>query len=469
MPVKQFVLDTNVLLADPSSLWQFGAHDVIIAITVLEELDRFKQELSVRGVNARTVLRYLDVLAGGGDLQAGISLADFHPTATNSPATLAAPARGHLKILLDPQTMPGGLADTADHRILALALTLQATARDGAGAAVVLVSNDVNLRIKARVSGVMSEEYRGSKSGGDEGYDAAMKVITLDDQQYQQWQDQHQLPGGEALYPNEFVVIARPDNAPSELVPAELSPCEPLSFQHCVARARDGAMRAVMGGGRAVWGIAARNLEQYCAVHALLDDEIRLVTLTGKAGSGKTLLAMACGLHKTTEEDVYQKLLCSRPIFPMGKDIGYLPGDINDKINPWMQPVFDSLDYLVSGGARGGPAMLSSVRELFDQNMVAVEPLTYFRGRSLTHHYFVVDEAQNLSSHEVKAIVTRAGQGTKIVLTGDPEQIDVPYLDRHNNGLVYAAEKLRGLNLSAHVHLHKGERSELAELAAELL
>lgn len=469
MLVKQFVLDTNVLLADPGSLWQFGEHDVIIAITVLEELDRFKQELSVRGVNARTVLRYLDALAGGGDLQAGIPLAEFYPAATVDRPAHAVPmaASGRIKILLDPQTLPGGLADTADHRILALALTLQAAPRGESEPDVVLVSNDVNLRIKARVNGVMSEEYHGSKSGSDDGYDAAMKVLTLDERQFKQWQDHQQLPGDAALYPNEFVVLARADTPPSAA--AELKPCDPLSFQHGVARARGSWLSAVVGGGKTVWGIAARNLEQYCAVHALLDDDIRLVTLTGKAGSGKTLLAMACGLHKTTEEDAYQKLLCSRPIFPMGKDIGYLPGDINDKINPWMQPIFDSLEYLVSGGGRSGLAMLASVRELFDQNMVAVEPLTYFRGRSLTHHYFVVDEAQNLSSHEVKAIVTRAGQGTKVVLTGDPEQIDVPYLDRNNNGLVYAAEKLRPLALSAHIHLHKGERSDLAELAAELL
>ena len=458
MTTKVFVLDTNVLLEDPHSLWKFGRHNVVMAISVLEELDSFKKELSVRGVNARKVLRYLDQLAQHGDFTAGISLATTDQPLGELTLTLSSGATGVLTIHPHSAPLPVGLTDTPDHRILALALSLHGAPGDAA-AAVILVSNDINLRVKAAVYGVMSEDYRGAKSGVADGYDAALKTINLTPEQAHQFRTDQKLAYSDHLYHNEYVYLA--------MQPASLK--DPLSYQHRVAMSRGGQIQTVPQGGCEVWGIAARNVEQYCAVSALLDDQIRLVTLTGKAGSGKTLLAMACGLHKTTEEDTYQKLLCSRPIFPMGQDIGYLPGDVDAKISPWMQPIFDSLEYLVSGGSRGGLAMLSSVRELFDQNLVAVEPLTYFRGRSLTHHYFVVDEAQNLSSHEVKAIVTRAGQGTKIVLTGDPEQIDVPYLDRNNNGLVYAAEKLRASPLSAHIHLTKGERSELAELAAELL
>jgi PhoH-like ATPase len=201
-----------------------------------------------------------------------------------------------------------------------------------------------------------------------------------------------------------------------------------------------------------------------------LDDKIKLVTLVGGAGTGKTLLAIASGLAKATDDDIYQKLLVARPIFPMGKDLGFLPGDLEEKLNPWMQPIFDSLDFLLNGGAPSKQKRFSkSYQELITQGMLAIEPLTYIRGRSLPNQFFIVDEAQNLTPHEIKTILTRAGEGTKIVLTGDPYQIDNPYIDSTNNGLTYVIERFKNSKIAAHVTFTQGERSELATLAAELL
>ena len=222
-----------------------------------------------------------------------------------------------------------------------------------------------------------------------------------------------------------------------------------------------------------VWGIFPRNTEQSFGMEALLDDRIRLVTLSGGAGTGKTLLAIAAGLTKTTDENFYQKLLVARPIFPLGRDLGFLPGDVDEKLNPWMQPIYDNLEFLMSGGSVEGSRAAARVgknyQELIEQGLLAVEPITYIRGRSLPHQFFVVDEAQNLSPHEIKTIITRAGEGTKIVLTGDSQQIDNPYLNAENNGLTCVIERFKSSNIAAHVTLTKGERSELATLAASLL
>jgi len=217
-----------------------------------------------------------------------------------------------------------------------------------------------------------------------------------------------------------------------------------------------------------VWGITHRNVEQKCAIHALLDDNIKLVTISGRAGTGKTLLAIACGLEKTISENKYQRLLVSRPVVPMGQDIGYLPGDINEKLGPWMQPIFDNIDYLfnIEGGEKRS---FDAYLELAKEGILKVEALTYIRGRSIPDHYIIIDEAQNLSKHEVKTIISRAGENTKIILTGDPDQIDNPKLDSINNGLTYVIEKFKNQKVAAHITLSKCERSELADVAAEIL
>jgi PhoH-like ATPase len=219
-----------------------------------------------------------------------------------------------------------------------------------------------------------------------------------------------------------------------------------------------------------VWGITAKNKQQQFALDLLLNDDIRLVTLVGKAGTGKTLLALAAGLEKSIELRSFQRLVVSRPVFPMGKDIGFLPGDIDEKLRPWMQPIRDNLDFLV--GSSGGPGRVKGKKDLqslFDLGMIEVEPLTYIRGRSMPNQYLIVDEAQNLTPHEIKTIITRAGEGTKVVLTGDPYQIDNPYIDSSSNGLTYVVDRFKEEPIAGHITLVKGERSDLAELAATLL
>jgi PhoH-like ATPase len=227
---------------------------------------------------------------------------------------------------------------------------------------------------------------------------------------------------------------------------------------------------ALRVGREGVMGVRPRNREQAFALDLLLDDTIRLVTLIGKAGTGKTLLALAAGLKRTTEDNAYSRLLVSRPIMPLGRDLGFLPGDVDEKLNPWMQPIFDNLEFLFSnGGVKGGGRESRGFLELLENGTVQVEPLTYIRGRSLPHQYLIVDEAQNLTPHEVKTIITRCGEGTKIILTGDPQQIDNPYVDHASNGLSVAADRFKREKIAGHVVLSKGERSELAELAANLL
>ena len=222
---------------------------------------------------------------------------------------------------------------------------------------------------------------------------------------------------------------------------------------------------ALISNDSSIWGIHPRNPEQNFALDALLNEKILFVSLMGKAGTGKTLLALAAGLHKTIDQGAYKKMLVSRPVFPMGRDIGYLPGDIEQKLNPWMQPVFDSLDFIMGMGNRTSRL----TQDLMGQRLLNIEPLAYIRGRSIPQQYLIVDEAQNLTPHEIKTIVTRAGTGTKVVLTGDCYQIDNPYVDASNSGLTYSIEKFKGQKIAAHINLQKGERSELAELGANLL
>jgi PhoH-like ATPase len=262
-------------------------------------------------------------------------------------------------------------------------------------------------------------------------------------------------PGGPPPPPNEFVVLRDRDNPQHSAVGKFSAPRQ--AYVPLIKLPKEG-----------IWGIRPRNKEQSFALDLLLNDEIRLVTIVGKAGTGKTLLAIAAGLHKTMEESAYQKLLVSRPIFPLGRDIGYLPGSVEEKLNPWMQPIFDNVEYLMNL-SRSDKKLGRGYHELVDLGILEIEPLTYIRGRSIPNQFMIVDEAQNLTPHEVKTIITRVGDGTKIVLTGDPYQIDNPYVDQTNNGLVHVVNRFKQEKLAAHVTLSKGERSPLAELAANLL
>lgn len=440
---KVFVLDTNILLSDPNSIFKFEDNDVVIPISVIEEIDHFKKDQSETGRNAREVSRILDKLRKRGTLSAGIPLFE-----DKTDSGLLFVYLGH-----DMDILPGLLEDSTDNHILSIGLTLQK--KFGDGRKVLIITKDSNLRIKSDAFGIASEDFEADKVDISHLY-SGIRHIKVEAGVINDFYTNREVGGYKDLKPNEFVVLEE-ENDSSQYV--------------CGVFDSDlGAIKMLDTTGDNVWGIYPRNLEQTFGLSALLDDKIKLVTLTGGAGTGKTLLAIASGLSKTTDEDIYQKLLVARPIFALGKDIGFLPGDLDEKLNPWMQPIYDSLDFLLSGGMPSRQKRISkSYQELIDQGMLAVEPLTYIRGRSLPQSFFVVDESQNLTPHEIKTILTRAGEGTKIVLTGDPYQIDNPYIDSTNNGLTYVIERFKNSSIAAHVTFKQGERSELATLAAKYL
>ncbi len=452
MTAKRFVLDTNVLLHDPKAVDHFADNEVVVPIYAIEEIDRFKRELSERGRNARVVSRYLDSMRERGRLSDGVE------TKTG----------GRLRVAMTTTDMPQARQlpeATADDLILALALEEQ---RRG-GSPVIFVTKDVNLRIRADALGLLVENYTDERVELSELYSGATDVVVPGaevDRFYQEGKLAWSTERGE-LCPNQYVVLKDEANA-----------------AHTGLGRFDAAQETIQGVRRlreGVWGIRPRNKEQHFALDILLNDEVKLVTLVGKAGTGKTLLAIAAGLQQVIEERKFHKLLVSRPIFPLGRDIGFLPGDIEQKLNPWMQPIYDNLELLVSGPASQKPEKgeraerdrknggQGSYTELMDMGYIEVEPLTYIRGRSIPNQFMIVDEAQNLTPHEVKTIITRVGDNTKIILTGDPYQIDNPYVDSSNNGLTVVVERFKLERLGGHVTLFKGERSELAELAANVL
>lgn len=435
---KAFILDTNVLLFDPQAVFKFGNNDVIIPIVVIEEIDRFKREMSENGRHARLFSRIVDEMRTDGELSKGVKL----------------PHGGLLTVELGVhQPLPMELQmDKADNRILALAITLK---KDHPKRPVVFVTKDVNLRIKADALGIAAEDYEPSSVEPEQLY-AGTAIVTVDAHLVDEFYQQKRLPYRENLRPNQYVILkdaANPNHTAMGRFSKELDCIVPI-------------FKPAEG----LWGIFPKNAEQAFAIDALLNDDVKLVSLVGKAGTGKTLLAIAAGLAKTVDEGVYHRLLVSRPVFPLGKDIGFLPGDIEEKLNPWMQPIYDNIDFLFgTTGSKGRRGAGKGCQELMNQGLLQIEPLTYIRGRSIPQQYLIVDESQNLTPHEIKTIVTRAGDNTKIVLTGDSFQIDNPYVDSANNGLVYLVERFKDEAISAHITLTKGERSKLSELASNLL
>ena len=440
---KNFVLDTNVLLHDPRSIFSFGDNDVVVPIYVIEEIDNFKRDLSSLGRNARQVARYLDDFRAQGKLAEGVPLGD---------------GKGTIRVLFSERELPRHLADShgsVDSRILAVALELSDREKPRP---VVFVSKDTNLRIRADALGLHAEDYDVEEVALDELWSGVAEV----DVGAAEVNDFYTAgfvavgaPEADAPPPNEFVVLRDRDNPQHSAVGK-------------YSAAKQGYVPLIKIPKEGVWGIRPRNKEQAFAVDLLLNDDVRLVTIVGKAGTGKTLLAIAAGLQRTMEDGVYQKLLVSRPIFPLGRDIGYLPGDVEEKLNPWMQPIFDNVEYLMNL-SRSEKKQGRGYHELMDLGILEIEPLTYIRGRSIPNQFMIVDEAQNLTPHEVKTIITRAGDGTKIVLTGDPYQIDNPYVDQTNNGLIHVVNRFKNERLAGHITMSKGERSPLAELAANLL
>jgi PhoH-like ATPase len=434
---RKIVLDTNVILFDALAITKFKDSDIFIPFSVIEEVDRFKRDLGENGRNARHFSRFIDVLRSQGPLASGVLL-------ENSKSYV------YVSTDMSLEGMPPELDSMkADNRILATALSLQRKFPIGQ---VELVTKDINLRIKADVFGINAKDYDPDETSFEEMY-TGVKELEVDpliiDRFYREKSVVYE--GTQKLHSNQYVVMKDSSN-PNHSAIGRFSGLQ-------------GRIVSLICPTESIWGIHPRNVEQSFALDALLNDELLFVSLVGKAGTGKTLMAIAAGLHKTLDDGYFQRLLVSRPIFPMGRDIGYLPGDVEQKLNPWMQPIFDNVEFLLGADKKAA----GRAQELINQGMLNIEPLTYIRGRSIPNQYLIVDEAQNLTPHEIKTIITRAGQKTKVVLTGDCYQIDNPYVDSANSGLTYAVERFKGQHISAHVTLTKGERSELAELAANIL
>jgi PhoH-like ATPase len=436
---KIFVLDTNVLLHDPKAIFHFQEHDVVLPIVVIEEVDHFKKDQTEIGRNARNVSRQLDRLRAQGSLSQGVKL----------------DGGGSLRVDIESHPLDLGILredkHKADNQILACAKQLLSTRKEK----VVLVTKDTNLRIKADAIGLQAEDYTTDRVEMEELY-TGHRTWEVDGDQVDLLFDGGLEPKADLeLSPNQFVTLVDRAN-PSHTALGRYFASDKLL--HPLKRIEQHP-----------WGIKPRNREQQCALELLLDDSVQVVTLVGKAGTGKTLLAIAAGLHQVVDDERYHKLLVSRPVMPMGRDLGYLPGDVEEKLRPYMQPIYDNLDFIVAANTEMRRRASMTVGQLEEAGYISVEPLTYIRGRSIPNQLLIVDEAQNLTPHEVKTILTRAGDGTKVIFTGDPFQIDNPYVDASSNGLSFLAENFKGLDISGHITLVKGERSKLAELASNLL
>ena len=438
MAKKYFVLDTNVLLHDPGALVAFADNEVVLPFKVIEELDTFKKGSDDVSRHARQVIRFLDRLRTKGRLADGVPVEE---------------TGGSLRIVMDDQAPahPILAADTPDDRIIGVAYRLM---QDGKPST--FVSKDINARIKSDALGIRTMDFEKQKVDFDRiftGYrDLEVDRPMLD----QLAQGQPVEPPDDAFQPNEFAVLTVADGSKESVVgryDSSQKRLVPLKY-----------------GAKTFQNVSARNPQQQMTIELLMLDSVRMVTLMGPAGTGKTLLAVACGMHKVLRDKRYEKLLVSRPIVPFGRDIGYLPGTKEEKLAQWMQPIFDNLAYILRTKKKGGEDRLDErIEALLDSGAMELEALTYIRGRSIPEQFIIVDEAQNLTPHEVKTVVSRVGEDSKIVLTGDPYQIDNPYLDSSSNGLAYAAERMKGLDLVGHVMLTQSERSELASLAAKRL
>lgn len=436
---KVFVLDTNVILHDHKSIYNFKDNDVVLPIVVLEELDKFKKGNDPINFQAREFVRELDKLTGEKLFKEGISLGE---------------KMGKLFVVTGkpfPHEMIDSLYEKSpDHRILAIAASVS---KDNPDRKTVLVSKDINLRLKAKSIGLLAEDYETDKVKDIEVFYDGILVLEDFDVPTLQYLFQHNVmpidkfPYKDAFPANQCFVLKNGTMSVLAYYNPFLMQVERVEKQPC-------------------FGIDPRNAEQTFSLKALLDPNIKLISLTGKAGTGKTLLALAAALaqHKT-----YNQVLLARPIVPLAnRDMGFLPGDIKEKIGPYMLPLFDNLGVIKSQfSAQSKENVL--IDEMLRNEELLITPLAYIRGRSLSDVYFIVDEAQNLTPHEVKTIITRAGEGTKMIFTGDINQIDSPYLDMKSNGLAYLTEKMKGQSLFAHINLVKGERSYLAELASDLL
>ena len=439
---KTFILDTNVLLHDVNCLHAFEDNDIIIPMAVIEELDAFKSEGDTRGKNARMVSRTLDEMRKQGRLNEGVKL----------------PKGGILKIELDkPNALPQSLAfNKADNSILNIAYTL--SKKEGSykknAAPVIVVTKDINMRLKAEALGLSAQDYTSDKVNVDELYTGVAEMEVSSEQIDAFYRDK-KLPVDPSVYfPNEFIILKSSDGSKKSAIGRVSNGAEfvlrPLSSQEPVA-----------------WGIKPLNKEQRFAMELLLDDSLDIVTLVGTAGTGKTLITLATGLQRTMDENAYRRLVVCRSIVPVGKDIGFLPGTKEEKLEAWMGAIYDNLAFLAD--RKNPDEGEEKAHYLLDSGKIEIASVTHMRGRSLPGQYMIVDDAQNLTPHEMKTILTRAGEGTKVVVTGDPYQIDTPYLDVESNGLTYLVDRLKGQKSHGHITFTKTERSHLADLASKLL
>jgi PhoH-like ATPase len=429
--IKSYIIDTNVLIHYPEAIMSFRDNEIIIPLEVLEELDGLKAYPDQRGKSAREAIRFLDSIARKGNLNEGVKLDNGSV----------------LRVSLSlPDRIPSGIElDRNDNKIILCAYALQSEGRR-----VFFVSKDINARVKATALGIKAVDYEKQKVDIATLYQG-FREVDASGESVARLRDSGELPWKERLYPNEFLLLRDRSGGSSAL-----------------ARSDDlqGRILALSPWEGSVAGLSPLNERQRVAFELLLDDEVRLVTLVGKAGTGKTLLAIAAGLRRTAEDKRYARMLVTRPVVPVGKDIGYLPGEKSAKMANWMQPLFDNLEFILGEYKRPN---VKTVDQLVKDRLLEIEALSFIRGRSLPNQYMIVDEAQNLTPHEIKTIVSRAGEGTKVVLTGDPYQIDNMYLDANSNGLSYLVDAFKGQRIFGHVTLQRSERSELAELAASLL
>jgi len=437
---KNYVLDANVLLHDPHALFKFEDNNVVVPIYAIEEIDKFKRESTERGRNARTIARVIDDLRPrGGTLSEPIEMKQ------GGTFCISVPRKRH-------ELFVGLESGSLDHMILQTAIDIRDADR---GNPTVFVTMDTNLRIRADALGVTSQNYENPRVQPDD-LENSVVELKVKPEAIERFFEEGALDVEDfTLYPNAGILLRNEQ-----------------SLNHTALARYDSRQKKALAlrvPREGIMGVRPRNKEQSIALDLLLDDNVRLVALLGKAGTGKTLLALAAGLSRTTVERKYSRMLVSRPIMPLGRDLGFLPGDVEEKLNPWMQPIFDNLEFIFSSGGKGNGREARAYQPLVETGLIQVEPLTYIRGRSLPRQYLVVDEAQNLTPHEVKTIITRSGEGTKVVLTGDPHQIDNPYVDHASNGLSVVAQRFKSERIAGHVALVKGERSDLAELAANLL
>lgn len=437
MSKKYYVLDTNVYLSDCDSIFAYKNNNIAIPLKVLEEVDKHKKRQDGVGANARQIIRTLDELREKGSLDEEIKLGKGMGTVSVIPCDLS----------LLPDSFEKNIPD---NQIIASALTLIRELGDKKH--VVLVSQDINMRVKCDSLGIYTEDFIPNQivERAEEVFTGFVQYVVDDDFINRFYSGEKILLDEKdiKLFPNQFLMLVSSTNDKKTALARFKSYTQPL------ARVREFK--------NGIWGIYAKNKEQQFALDLLMDPEVKIVSLIGKAGSGKTLNALAAGLQQILEDNIYKKLIVSRPVQPMGKDIGFLPGTLEEKMTPWLAPVQDNLEFLMGQDKE-------HLRMMMEQGTIEMEALTYIRGRSISNAYIIIDESQNLTSHELKTIITRVGDGTKIILTGDIQQIDNAYVDATTNGLTYAVEKLKPYDIVGHVTLNKGERSAVATLAANVL